>query len=106
MKENYIAMPEKEDLVPLEAKFYYYSADSMIKKGNVEGAVKCFQMSRQINPHYLLPYWRLADIYTKVGLVEEGFKEYEKAYQMDKGDPLAKEFLEEAKNDLSERGMK
>ena len=100
MKAGYMIRPEKEDLVPLEARFYYYSGDIRIRNGDVAGGVECFQISRQINPWYLLPYWRLGEIYTKVGLLEEGLKEYEKAYKKGKGDPLAKKLYEEA---LSER---
>jgi len=96
IKTGYMIKPKKEDLVPLEARFYYYSGDIRIKNGDVAGGVESFQISRQINPWYLLPYWRLGEIYTKVGLLEEGLKEYEKAYEKGAEDPLAAKFLGEA----------
>lgn len=98
-----MARPEKDEAVPLEAKFYYYSGDIRIKAGDVAGGVESFQISRQINPWYLLPYWRLGEIYTKIGLLDEGLKEYEKAYEYGRGDELAAKFLAEA---YIERGEK
>ncbi len=53
-KGGYVAGPKKEDFVPLEAKFYYYSGDIIIRNGNTARGVECFQISRQINPWYLI----------------------------------------------------
>ena len=97
IKAGKMFKPEKANCVPLEAKFYYYSGDIRIRNGDTAGGVESFQISRQINPWYLLPYWRLGEIYTRIGLLEEGFKEYEKAYERGQGDPIAAKFFEEAK---------